>query len=120
MSRLRFLLDEHIAHAICDQLLRLDPDIDILVMGQPPAPPYGTPDQELLIWLEETGYVLVTNNRRTMPDHVRDHYAAGRRIPGVCLLKRNASMGRVIEDLYLLWASYDAEKYTDKILYLPL
>lgn len=29
-------------------------------------------------------------------------------------------MGRVIEDLYLLWAAYDAEKYVDKILYLPL
>lgn len=120
MSRLRFLLDEHVAHAIGDQLLRLDPEIDILVIGQPPAPPYGTPDPDLLIWLEKTGYALVTNNRRTMPDHIREHCAAGGRLPGVCLLKRNAGMGRVIEDLYLLWAADDAERYADKILYLPM
>jgi hypothetical protein len=120
MSRLHFLLDEHVAHAIRDQLLRLDPEIDILVVGKPPAPPYGTPDPELLVWLEKTGYVLVTNNRRTMPDHIRDHYAAGRRVPGVCLLKRNASMRQVIEDLYLLWAAYEAERYADKIIYLPM
>jgi hypothetical protein len=120
MSHLRFLLDEHIAHAVRDQLLRLDSTIDILVVGQSPAPSLGSPDPELLEWLEKTGYVLVTNNRRTMPEHIREHFAANRHLPGVCLLKRNARMGRVIEDLYLLWAAYDAGQFADKILYLPL
>ena len=120
MSRLRFLLDEHVAHAIRDQLLRLDPDIDILVVGQPSAPPYGTPDPELLVWLEKTGYVLVTNNRRTMPDHIRAHYAAGHRLPGLFLLKRQARIGQVIEQIYLLWAASEAEEYMDRVLYLPM
>ena len=88
MSRLRFLLDEHLAHVIQSQLLRLDAEIEILVMGQPFAPPIGASDQDILLWLERTGYVLVTNNRRTMPDHIRVHYDAGHRLPGILLLKR--------------------------------
>ena len=97
MSRLRFLLDEHLAHAIQSQLLRLDAEIEILVMGQPFAPPIGASDQDILLWLERTDYVLVTNNRRTMPDHIRAHYAAGHRLPGLFLLKRQARIGQVIE-----------------------
>ncbi len=35
MSKLCYLLDEHVSHAIQSQLLRLDADIDVLVVGQP-------------------------------------------------------------------------------------
>ena len=120
MSRLRFLLDEHLAHAIQSQLLRLDARIEILVMGQPFAPAIGVADQDILLWLEQNGYVLVTNNRRTMPDHVRAHYDTGHRIPGLFLLKRHAGIGQVIEQLYLLWVASEAEEYMDKVLYLPM
>jgi hypothetical protein len=120
VSRLRFLLDEHLAHAIQSQLLRLDGEIEILVLGQPSAPQIGASDQDILLWLERTGYALVTNNRRTMPDHIRAHYAAGHRLPGLFLLKRQARIGQVIEQIYLLWAASEAEEYMDRVLYLPL
>jgi hypothetical protein len=120
VSRLRFLLDEHLAHVIQSQLMQIEPEIEILVMGQPFAPAIGTSDQEILLWLEHTGYVLVTNNRRTMPDHIQVHYDTGRRLPGIFLLKRQARIGQVIEQLYLLWVASEAEEYTDKVLYLPL
>ena len=120
MSRLRFLLDEHLAHAIQSRLLQLNAEIEILVMGQPFAPPIGTSDQDILLWLERTGYVLVTNNRRTMPDHIRTHYDAGHRLPGLFLLKRQARIGQVIEQLYLLWIASEAEEYLDRLLYLPM
>jgi hypothetical protein len=116
----RFLLDEHVPHAIWSRLLRLDPEIDILAVGQPLAPPQGTSDPDLLAWIEETGYILVTANRRTIPEHVRAHYAAGHHIPGVLLLRRGASVGQVIEHLYLLWVASDAEEYVDRLLYLPM
>jgi hypothetical protein len=83
MTPLRFLLDEHVPHAIQSQLLRLDADIDVLVVGQPSAPPRGTSDSDILAWIEKTGYVLVTANRRTIPECMRAHYAAGRCIPGI-------------------------------------
>jgi hypothetical protein len=89
-------------------------------MGQPFAPPIGTSDPDILLWLERTGYVLVTNNRRTMPDHIRAHYAAGHHLPGIILLKRQARIEQVIEQTYLLWVASEAEEYADKILYLPI
>jgi len=120
MTPPRFLLDEHVPHAIQSQLLRLDAEIDVLAVGQPLAPPKGTSDPDILAWIEKTGYILVTGNRRTIPEHVRVHYAAGHRVPGILLLKRGASLGEVIEQLYLLWAASDAEEYVDRLLYLPM
>lgn len=120
MTPPRFLLDEHVPHAIQSQLLRLDPEIDVLAVGQPLAPQKGTSDPDILTWIEETGYILVTPNRRTIPEQVRAHYAAGHRIPGILLLRRGVSLGQVIEQLYLLWAASDAQEYMDKLLYLPL
>ncbi|MDY7039358.1 MAG: DUF5615 family PIN-like protein [Chloroflexota bacterium] len=120
MTPPRFLLDEHILQATQSQLLRLDAEIDVLAVGQPLAPPKGTSDPDILVWIEKRGYILVTANRRTISEHVRAHYAAGRSIPGILLLKRGVSLGQVIEQLYLLWAASDAEEYVDRILYLPL
>jgi hypothetical protein len=120
MTRLRFLLDEHVSHTIQSQLLRLDPRIDVLVVGQPLAPPRGTSDPDLLMWIEKAGYLLVTGNRRTIPKHVQGHYAAGRRIPGIILLRRGVTVGEIIEQLYLLWVASEAEEYMDRLLYLPL
>ena len=66
MTPPRFLLDEHVPHAIQSQLLRLDAEIDVLAVGQPLAPPKGTSDPDILAWIEKTGYILVTGNRRTI------------------------------------------------------
>lgn len=120
MKRLRFLLDEHVPHAIQGQLLRLSPDIDILIVGQVGAPAKGTPDADLLRWIEHTGYVLVTNNRRTMPVHLQAHFAAGRHTSGILLLRRGVSLGRVIENLLLLWETAEAEEFEDQIIFIPL
>jgi len=120
MTPPRLLLDEHLPQAIQSQLLRLDPEIDVLAIGQPLAPPKGTPDPDILAWIEQAEYILVTANRRTIPEHVRRHYAAGRHIPGILFLRRGADVGQVIEQLYLLWAASDAQEYVDKLLYLPM
>ena len=120
MSKLRFLLDEHLPHSIQSQLLRLDPNIAVLVVGQAGAPAKSTADQDLLRWIEQTGMILVTGNRRTIPEHLRIHYRADRSIPGIIFLRRWVHIGQIVEQLYLLWAASEAEEYTNRILYLPL
>jgi len=107
MTPPRFLLDEHVPHAVQSQLLPL-------------APPKGTLDPDILAWIEKTGYILVTANRHTIPEHVQAHYAAGHHIPGVLLLRPGARLGQIIEQLYLLWAASNAKEYADKFLYLPM
>ena len=65
MSEIRLLVDEHTARAIGNQLRRLQPDIVLLTIGDDQAPPLGTPDPDILLWLEREGYCLVTRNRRS-------------------------------------------------------
>jgi len=53
-----------------------------------------------------------------MPVHLEEHFAAGRHIPGVFYLRSGVSIGRIIEELYLIWFASQAEEYQDRILFI--
>lgn len=116
----RYLLDEHVNRAIQRQLRRLDPQIDVLAIGDPDTPPAGTSDLDILGWLKENGYILVTENRSTLPVHLSDHFAAGRHIPGILWIRPGIGIGRIIEELYLIWFASTAKEYKDRTLFIPL
>ncbi len=116
----RFLLDEHVNRAIQRQLRRLDLRLEVLSIGELGAPPTGTSDPDILIWLEQNGYILVTENRSTIPVHLFEHFAAGRHIPGIFWIRSDIGLGRVIEELYLIWLASTAEEYQDRTLFIPL
>jgi hypothetical protein len=116
----RFLLDEHVNRAIQRQLRRLDQEVEVLAIGNPGAPPTGTSDPDLLRWLEENGYILVTGNRSTIPGHLANHFAAGRHSAGILWLRPRAGIRAVIEELYLIWLASTAEEYRDRALFIPL
>ena len=116
----RFLLDEHINRAIQRQLCRLDSQIEVLAIGDPEAPPSGTLDPEILVWLESHGYLLVTANRSTMPGHFVAHLEMGHHIPGIVWLRPGTRLGRIIEELYLIWVASTATEYQDALLFMPL
>ena len=120
MSRIRYLLDEDTPHAIRDQLLRREPDMGILAVGDEMAPAIGTRDSQLLRWIEQEGYVLVSRNRRTLPRHLSEHLEEGGHVPGIFLLRRGHNIGRIIDDLLLIWEAAHAEEYRDQIEYLLL
>jgi hypothetical protein len=63
MSQIRYLVDEDTPHAIRDGLLRRQPEIEIRVVGGDMAPPLGTPDSDILCWLEREGYILISRNQ---------------------------------------------------------
>ena len=120
MTSLCFLVDENTSHTVGDQLLRRQPDIELLTVGDERAPTLGTPDPQILIWLEENGYCLITRNRRSMPRHLRDHLATGRHIPGIFTLRPGASFGAMIEDLLMIWGASSPAEYQDQIVHVPL
>jgi hypothetical protein len=66
MNGIRYLVDENTTHVIADQLLRLRPEMQIVVIGDDFAPP-GTLDSDILLWLEREDYCLITRNRASMP-----------------------------------------------------
>jgi Domain of unknown function (DUF5615) len=96
---IRYLLDENLARQWRVQLLRRLPSLTVWMVGDPSATRLGTLDPEILVWCEVHGFILVTNNRRSMPRHLADHLAAGRRVPRILALRKNSAMGQVIEDL---------------------
>jgi hypothetical protein len=120
MSKVRFLLDEHVNRAIQRQLRRRDILIHVLAIGDPGTPLPGASDPEILAWIEDNGYILVTENRRTIPRHLSDHLAAGRHVPGVFWLRPGVEIGRIIESLYLVWLVSTVEEYHDRTIYIPL
>ena len=59
----------------------------------------GTKDSKILCWCEENNFILVTNNRRSMPTHLAEHITQGGHIPGIITVRFKVNMGRVIENL---------------------
>lgn len=89
-------------------------------MGAPGAPAKGTLDPELLGWCEEHSFVLVTNNRKSMPVHLASHVAGGGHIAGIILLNAALPVGVTIDELRLIATVGDAARFCDQISYLPI
>jgi hypothetical protein len=120
MSGIRYLLDEHVDPLFRRELLRREPTLVVLRIGEPSAPSRGTLDPDILHWCEEHSAILLTNNRHTMPKHLNDHLAEERHIPGIFVLNPDMSIGETLEELLLIWAASSPDEYQDRIIYLPL
>ena len=86
MSEIRYLLDENVNPILRSALLRENPNLIVWQIGLPGAPAFGTLDPEILIWCEDNEFVLVTNNRKSMPVHLKDHLKENRRATGIFIL----------------------------------
>ena len=116
----RFLIDENTSPALADQLRRHKPTLEVISVGDDTAPPKGTLDPEILLWIENNNYTLITRNRKSMPDHLKDHLSMGHHIQGLLTLRPKASMGEIIEYLLLIWELVDINEYKDQIVHIPL
>ncbi len=119
MSAPKFLLDEHLPPSIIDEFRRREPALEIRAIDQAPAPPRGTLDPEILTWIEINGYLLVTNNRASMPVHLAAHLANSHHIPGILVTPAPLRIGPLINVLLLVWGASLPDEYRDKITYLP-
>lgn len=118
--KMRFLLDEHLNPRIKKAVLRRDVLIDILYVGEPKAPPLGTKDPDILKYLEINQRALITDNRRTIPYHIGDHLASERNHWGVFLIRSTISIGRLAEEIHLLWETSEAEEWINMSDRIPL
>jgi hypothetical protein len=120
MSDIRYLLDENVDMLYHAQLLEREPTLVTWMVGTPGAPPKGTLDPAILLWCEQNSFILVTNNRHSMPAHLRDHLAQGRHVPGIFVMNAKMSIGETIEELLLIWGASDEKEYHDRISFLPV
>ncbi len=120
MSKPRFLLDENMPHALREALRRVEPAVDVRVMGEVGCPPLETEDLELLAWIERESRILISRNRRTMPQHFATHLQAGGHVPGILMVSEDSSMVELVDDLLLIWSASEADEWRDRLVYLPL
>jgi hypothetical protein len=120
MSLIRYLLDEHIPNQLRLALRQRSPGLTVWRVGEPAAPPLGTRDPDLLLWCELNNFSLVTNNRASMPGHLRDHLAAGHHEPGIFVVGVNMTLSAIASELALIADASEAEEWVDQIVYLPL
>ena len=93
--------------------------IDVHRVGQADMPAFGSVDSELLGFCEQSQRMLVSLDRKSMPDHVAAHLAAQRHTWGVMLVTRCATLRSLIEDLLVIWSASEAEEWRDGLYYLP-
>lgn len=115
----RFLIDENISPEYRTQLLRHEPSLTVLAVGDEGAPPKSTPDPEILVWCEQHQFSLITNNRDSMPQHLSDHLSAGNHVPGIFTINRKVSMGLIIDELLLIAGASNEDEHIDRITYIP-
>lgn len=117
---LRYLIDEHLSKRIYrTQLLRYEPLLRVLAIGDAGAPPRGTSDPEILKWCEQHNFTLVTNDRDTMPQHLSDHLASGHHVPGVFLVNLNAPIRTILDELILIAGASHEDEFLDQIVFIP-
>jgi hypothetical protein len=80
----------------------------------------GTLDPDILLWCEEHSFLLVTDNRRSMPRPLRDHLAAGRQIPGILVLRPKANLGEIVEELLMISEVGEIEDFQNSISFIPI
>ena len=117
---LRYLIDENMHPSYKKQLLLKGSNLVVYTVGELGAPPLSTLDPEILLWCETNNFVLVTNNRKSMPVHLVDHLAQGHHIPGIITLNPDMSIGETIEELILIAEASLTDEYRDRIGYLPV
>jgi hypothetical protein len=94
---IKLLLDEHLSPEYRNQIQRREPEIVAWVVGDPGAPTRGTPDPAILHWCEEHHFVLLTNNRKSMPNHLATHLGSGRHVPGILVINPEWSFGALLD-----------------------
>ncbi|MGI0493043.1 DUF5615 family PIN-like protein [Alkalinema pantanalense CENA528] len=118
--KVKFLLDENLSPKFQAAILRQNPQIDILRVGDAGAPAFGTPDPNLLDYLEIAQRILVTDNRKSMPGHLQDHWAKGGHTWGILWLKPGSSLTSWVSTIVLIWEVSDAAEWRDRLDWIPL
>ncbi len=118
--KIKYLIDENLSPLYKEGLLRHLPNLTVITIGDPNAPPKSTLDPEILIWCQKNDFIIVTNNRTSMPVHLAEHLKQYDYCCGIFVLRKKFTIGEIINNLVLIAQTSDAERYRNFISYIPL
>lgn len=117
--KVRFLLDENLSPRLKIAVQRLESGIDIVRVGDSNVLPFGTLDPQVLQYLQLSQRILVTDNRRSMPDHLETHWQQEGRIWGLLWIRPRTPIGQLAEFLSLIWQTTEAEEWINRVEWIP-
>ena len=94
-------------------------DIDVLRVGDPEAPPLHTPDETILLYLDQAARILITKNRASMPEHLRSHFARDGKHWGILTVREGARLRDIIESLSIIQGASEAEEWINTTMWIP-
>ncbi|OFW26820.1 MAG: hypothetical protein A3J28_14100 [Acidobacteria bacterium RIFCSPLOWO2_12_FULL_60_22] len=115
--KVRFQADADLDGRVLRGLRRAAPEIDIRTAAG--AGLSGHQDPEVLRIAAADGRILISQDRRTMPDHFR-RFVADAASPGVILIRGGISVATAIEELVLIWTASEAEEWVNRLVWIPL
>ncbi|HVS36898.1 MAG TPA: hypothetical protein VMS17_15165 [Gemmataceae bacterium] len=116
----RYLLDEHLPVWWPRAIVKRHPSLTVWCIGDVGVPPRGTADPLILEWCEVNGFLLVTDNRASLPGHLADHLARGRHVAGILTIHRTIPIRVLADDLATLAGAGLPGDFDDQIRHLPL
>jgi hypothetical protein len=74
---LTYLIDEHLRGAFHEAIINAGLvggySISVIQVGDDEGPPLGTKDRALLLWCEGHDRVLISRDKKSLPDHLAAH-----------------------------------------------
>jgi len=120
---IRYVLDENLRGELWNAILTYNAQgahlIDAVRVGDPKDLPLKAPDPAILIWAEREARVLVTNDKRSMPGHLVDHYNAGGRLPGIFIIRSQSTIPEIVSFLASVAHASDPSEWADLITFIP-
>lgn len=114
---LRFLTDENFNKNITRAILRVMPDLDLVLVEKVGL--RAVPDGVVLEWAANEYRVVLPHDLKTLVPLAHKRIADGLLMPGVVLVRWDAKVGRAIEDLLLFIGANRPEDIVNNVVYGP-
>ena len=115
--KVRYQADADLNRTIVLAVARLEPAIDFQTAHA--AGLEGIEDPDVLGLAAASGRILVSHDRRTMPQHFAG-FVAEHECPGVLIVPQKLPVAVVAEELLLIWALTETEEWVNRICAIPL
>jgi hypothetical protein len=114
------LLDEHYDKWWPAAIMAAVTWLNVRRVDEADAPASGTMDPQILEWLEANQFILVTDNRSTMPGHLADFNALGRHVLGIFIAVKDFDVRLLTGELEMIVGASLPGEFLDQIRFLPL
>ena len=115
---IRFAADENFNWNVVRGIRQQDPSVDILTVQE--AGMQGAPDEDVLAWAESEGRVLLSHDTNTMKAEAEARMRDGRSMCGLIFCDQYMPLSQCIEEIIDICTYEDAERWDNRIDFLPL